>query len=254
MVACIRISDRPWTAAAVAAVAAVAALTSQAPDAIAADAKAAELVTKVQAMLSPPNVKARYSFVNHRLDGTVMQYEVRFSIRDSERSHGFFAKPEREKGREVLRLGDDLWTFMPSVGRTVRIADRDSFAGGDFSNADVLRVDWLAKYDAKVLKDLPNQWIVEMTAKASEAAYARMLLWVDKKTTQPVQQQYYDSRGTLLKRCLYGDTKAFGAIERPARLVMENVITKQKSELTVLELEQVASLPDGRFVVDNLGK
>jgi putative ABC transport system permease protein len=216
---------------------------------------ATDIVRKVEQALAPGNVKATYAFTNTRSDGTTTSYEIRFAMRDASRSHGVFQNPEREKGREVLRLGDDLWTFVPNVGRVVRIADRDSFAGGDFSNADVLRVDWLDKYDAKLLKDLPSQWIVELDAKRTDAAYARMRLWVDKKTGQPVQQQYYDSRGTLLKRCLYGDVKSFGgAIERPARLVMENVITKQKSELVVQEMAKVDALPDSRFVVDNLGK
>jgi hypothetical protein len=35
---------------------------------------------------------------------------------------------------------------------------------------------------------------------------------------------------------------------------MENVITKQKSELVVQEMAKVDALPDSRFVVDNLGK
>lgn len=215
---------------------------------------AEQIVSKVEAMLAPENVKTRYAFTNHRLDGTIMQYEVRFSIRDSARSHGVFEKPEREKGREVLRLNDDMWTFVPSVGRSVRVADRDSFAGGDFSNADILRVDWIKKYTVKILKVLPNQWIIELDARTSDAAYARMRLWVDKKSGQPVQQQYYDSLGTLLKRGLYGDEKKFGALSRPGRVVMENVITRQKSELIILELEHVSRLPDSRFVVDNLGK
>jgi outer membrane lipoprotein-sorting protein len=215
---------------------------------------ATKIVRQVEAMLGPQNVKANYSFTNHRLDGTTMQYEVHFSMRDAHTAHGVFVKPEREKGREVLRLGDDLWTFVPSVGRVVRIADRDSFAGGDFSNADILRIDWLTKYEPKIIKDLPSQWIVEMNAKAPDAPYARMRLWVDKKTGTPVQQHYYDSSGTLLKRCLYGDNRKFGDIERPARLVMENVITKQRSELVVLSLDKVASFPDSRFIVDNLGK
>jgi outer membrane lipoprotein-sorting protein len=213
-----------------------------------------EIVGKVEQILGPPNIKATYRFINHRLDKSVAQYEVDFSMRDPQRSHGIFLKPEREKGREVLRLGDDLWTFVPSVGRVVRIADRDSFAGGDFSNADVLRVDWLNKYSSKIIKDLPNQWIVELEAKSAEAAYARMRLWVDKKSGQPVQQQYYDSRGTLLKRCLYGDVKKFDSHTRPSRLVMENVITKQKSELNVISLQKVPSFPDSRYIVDNLGK
>ena len=215
---------------------------------------AEDIIKKIEASLAPTNVKASYQFTNHRLDGTTMQYQVRFTMRDSDHSHGYFEKPEREKGREVLRLADDLWTFVPSVGRVVRIADRDSFAGGDFSNADILRVDWLKKYNAKIIKDLPKQWIIELNSKSSEAPYARMRVWVDKASGQPVQQQYYDSRGTLLKRCLYGDVKKFGTIERPSRLVMENVITKQKSELIVKDMIKTGIIPDNRFVVDNLGK
>jgi len=215
---------------------------------------AVDIVRKVETMLSPPNVNARYSFVNTRTDGTTTQYEVAFSIRDSEKSHGMFMKPQRDKGREVLRLGDDLWTYVPSVGRIVRIADRDSFAGGDFSNADILRVDWLNKYKPEIIKDLPKQWIIEMVANGKDSTYAKMRLWVDKQTGQPVQQLYYDANGTLLKRCLYGDSKTFGKLARPSRLVMENVITKQKSELVVLELTSVDKLPDSRFVVDNMGK
>ncbi len=215
---------------------------------------AEEIIGQVEKMLAPQNVKARYVFTNHRLDGSTAVYEVGFSMRDPATSHGIFVKPEREKGREVLRLGDDLWTYVPGVGRIVRIADRDSFAGGDFSNADVLRVDWLQKYKVEILKDLTNQWIIALTAKNTEAPYATMRVWVDKKTHAPVQQHYYDSQGTMLKRCLYGEVKTFSNLARPARLVMENVITKQKSELDVLAFEQVASFPPSRFVVDNLGK
>lgn len=215
---------------------------------------ATAIVSKVEKSLAPPNFKSTYAFTNYRTDGTVMNYEVRFETRDVDHSHGTFMKPEREKGREVLRLADDLWTFVPSVGRVIRIADRDSFAGGDFSNADVLRVDWLKKYDAKILKELPSQWIIELSAKTPDAPYARMRLWVDKKSGQPVQQHYYDSKGTMLKRLLYGDVKTFGSVERPSRLVMENVITKQKSELKIEDLTTVPSIPDSRFVVNNLGK
>lgn len=220
--------------------------------AMAQDAK--DIVAKIEMSLAPKNVRASYQFTNTRTDGTVTTYEVRFDIRDADHSVGSFQKPEREKGREILRLGDDIWSFVPGVGRVVRIADRDSFAGGDFSNADVLRADWLAKYDAKILKDLPNQWIIEMVAKTPEAPYGKMRLWVDKKSGQPVQQTFHDARGTELKRCAYGDIKKYGTIERPARLRMENVVTKQKSELIVLDLTTVPGFPDTRFVVDSLGK
>ncbi len=215
---------------------------------------ATEVIGKVEKNLSPLNFKAIYQFTNYRLDGTVGMYDIRFTVKDVNHSHGYFLKPEREKGREILRLKDTIWTFMPNVARAVRVADRESFAGGDFSNADVMRVDWLAQYDAAMAKETKNQFIIDLVAKNTEAAYAKMRLWVDKTNTQPVQQYFYDSKGTLLKLCKYGSVKTFGEVTRPSKLVMENVITKLKSEMQILDLQFDNKIPDGRYVVDNLGK
>lgn len=214
----------------------------------------ADIVREVESRLVPGNYSVVYEFTNYRLDGTVSNYEVHFDIRDADHARGVFSKPERDKGREVLRVDDALWTYLPSVGKTLRIADRDSFAGGDFSNADILRVDWTAKYTASLAKETPNQWIFDLTAKTPEATYARMRLWVDKATRQPIQQQFYDSSGTLLKRCRYGSIRNFGTVTRPAFLRMENVVTTQKTELKVIDLVTGRSFRDTRFAVDNLGK
>jgi hypothetical protein len=215
---------------------------------------ATEVIGKVEKNLSPPNFKAIYQFTNYRLDGTVGAYDVRFTVKDVNHSHGYFLKPEREKGREILRLKDTIWTYIPSVARAVRVADRESFAGGDFSNADVMRVDWLAQYHASMAKETKNQYIIDLLAKNTDAAYAKMRLWIDKAGTQPVQQHFYDSKGTLLKVCKFGSVKTFGSVTRPSKLVMENVITKLKSEMQILDLQFESKIPEGRYAVDNLGK
>ncbi|MEK7690547.1 MAG: outer membrane lipoprotein-sorting protein, partial [Bdellovibrionota bacterium] len=222
-----------------------------------------EAVGKIEKNLAPGKLKARYQFTNTRTDGTTTSYEIQFQTEDIDHSHGVFQKPEREKGREILRVADVLWTYLPSVGRAVRVADRDSFAGGDFSNADVMRVDWLSKYDVTLAKETPKQWIFDLTAKpptpgkltGAPAAYAKMRLWVDQATVQPVQQQFFDSEDTLLKTCLYGAVTDFGSgVVRPARLVMENVITHQKSEMKIVEFRSGQRLPRDRFSVEQLGK
>ncbi|MBI2602265.1 MAG: outer membrane lipoprotein-sorting protein [Deltaproteobacteria bacterium] len=215
---------------------------------------ASDVVAGVEKNLAPDNFQALYAFTNYRTDGTVMNYEVRFSVKDVDHAHGYFLKPEREKGREILRLGDAIWTFIPGAGRIVRIADRESFAGGDFSNADVLRVDWLKHYKAQFASETEKQWIIDLSANSSDASYAKMRLWVEKKTAQPLQQYFYDSKGTLLKRLLYGSVRDFGKLSRPARLIMENVFTTQKTELKVLDMNFSVNIPENRFFVDRLGK
>lgn len=213
-----------------------------------------DIVKTIESNLAPKNFTGTYEFTNTRSDGTTTQYVIEFQNRDIDHSHGVFKKPELEKGREVLRVDDALWSWIPSVGKAVRILDRDSFAGGDFSNADILRVDWSAQYSPKLAKETEKQWILDLEAKNKDAAYGKMRIWVDKGKTQPVQQHYFDSRGTLLKKCLYGSVTQFGEVTRPARLVMENIITKQKSELKILQLKLGVTIPESRFSVDRLGK
>jgi len=221
------------------------------------DAGAAEIhfvLQRIEKSLAPANFKAEYQFKNFRTDGTISEYTTRIQARSVNLQHISFTAPEREKGREILRNEDQLWTYVPSVGRVIKIEDRDSFAGGDFSNADILRVDWLAQYDASLAKDTPKQWIADLKAKGKTAAYASMRIWIKKENSQPVQQEFFDSNGTLLKRLRYGTVKNFGQVTRPSFMVMENVITNQKSELKVISLELGQKIPESRFIMDNLGK
>ena len=212
------------------------------------------IIERIEKTLAPGNFSARYHFKNTRADGTLTDYDIHIQARSSQLQHIEFIAPEREKGREVLRNADRMWTFVPSVGKVIKIEDRESFAGGDFSNADVLRVDWLNQYEPMLAKESDKQWIIDLTAKGKEASYAKMRLWVKKETGQPVQQEFFDSSNTTLKRLRYADVKKFGRISRPARLIMENLITTQTSELTIEELVLDQQIPEKRFVVDNLGK
>lgn len=212
------------------------------------------IIGKIEKTLAPENFEGEYMFKNTRTDGTVTEYGVRIRARDVKLQRIAFFSPDREKGREMLRRGEELWSFVPSVGRVIKIEDRDSFAGGDFSNADVLRVDWLNQYNATLAKESEKQWIFDLKARANGAAYAQMRLWVKKENGQPVQQEFFDSNGTLLKRLRYSTVKTFGTITRPAFLLMENVITSQKSELTIRALATGKTFPESRFTVETLGK
>ena len=50
-----------------------------------------------------------------------------------------FLDPPSDKGRATLRLGDNMWLYIPNVGKPVRITSLQSVIGGVFNNADILR-------------------------------------------------------------------------------------------------------------------
>jgi outer membrane lipoprotein-sorting protein len=219
------------------------------------DAKALGIVADVLAKLSPGQWIARYGFTNYRVDKSQQSYSLEIAARDSKTVHVSFFDPPRDKGRQILNINGEIWSFLPDSRKVVRLADRDSIGNGDFNNADVLRLNWLDLYDVKLVKESAGQYVIDMTAKKdSGAAYFLIRLWVLKAGGQPVQQYFYDNAGHHMKTLKYRDVKVFHEISRPATLIMENVITGQRTVLEVKDFQRSPGLPESRFKPDNLGK
>ena len=47
-------------------------------------------------------------------------------------------RPPARKARSTLRLGDNMWFYIPNVGKPIRILSLQSVVGGVFNNADIL--------------------------------------------------------------------------------------------------------------------
>lgn len=219
------------------------------------DKKAHDIVSAVLSKLSPGQWRARYAFTNYRVDHTQQSYSLMIQAKNSKTVHVSFFDPPRDKGRQILNVNNEIWSYLPDSRKVVRLADRDSIGNGDFNNADVLRLNWLELYDVKLVKESRSQYVIDMTAKKnSGATYFLIRLWVLKNSLQPIQQYFYDNGGHHLKTLKYRDVKTFHGIERPALMVMENVISGQRTVLQVLDFESVSNLPENRFLPDNLGK
>src|SRR3989304_6189886 len=101
---------------------------------------------------------------------------------------------------------DDRWLFMPALDLVKRIAANDkrsSFVGSDFTYEDVsgrdlsedefsiLKEEKLGDKDCYMLKSVPKN--------PKSADYSYKLSWVDKTTSLPLKEEYYDKRGELYK-------------------------------------------------------
>ena len=101
--------------------------------------------------------------------------------RDADKFRVWFTEPASVKGQEILRIGDNVWVYLPNLKRATRIANRESFQGGDFNNADVLRVNYTADYTGTLApSDVPDTCCVQLKAKNPETAYDAIKLWVRK--------------------------------------------------------------------------
>jgi outer membrane lipoprotein-sorting protein len=128
--------------------------------------------------------------------------------RNTDDSFTEYLAPAREKGVKMLKLGDQLWTYSPDTDRTILISGhllRQSVMGSDMSYEDMLEDPSLQKtYTARItgeetLRGRPV-WVLELTARQDDLAYARRKIRVDRERYIGLQEELYAKSGTLLKQ------------------------------------------------------
>lgn len=219
--------------------------------------EALALVRRYDAVMSPPFFEAQTQMVAHREDGTTRTYKMKTMKAGKDKLRAQFLEPASAKGQEMLRNGENLWLWMPNLKRAVRVASRDSFMGGDFNNADVLRVNYEADYDATVDKSDAAADILVLKAKSQSASYDAIKLWMTRdKAPQPLKAEFYAASGKILRRAEFSDVKDFGGgLVRPSRIKMTNEISSGRwSEMSWEAITVKEDLPAQRFVLDDLGR
>src|SRR5512140_405840 len=127
--------------------------------ALAKDPTAEELLQRYDEVMGPRTFEAESQMTAWREDGSSRTYEMRMLKAEDDKSRVWFKGPASVKGQEILRVGDNLWVYLPNLKRATRMANRDSFQGGDFNNADILRVSYSKDYEGKlVASDVPDTW------------------------------------------------------------------------------------------------
>jgi len=225
--------------------------------ALAAEPTAEELLKRYDAVMGPRTFETDSEMTAYREDGSSRTYVMRMLRGENDRFRVWFKGPASVKGQEMLRSGDNLWVYLPNLKRATRIANRDSFQGGDFNNADVMRVNYSVDYTAKrVASDVPDTWALELKAKSPETAYDSIKLWLRKKDGLPVRGEYYGTSGQMQRSAEFSEYTEFDkGYTRPAKVVMRNELVKaRRSELVLKSMKLNVDAPAQRFTQADLGR
>jgi hypothetical protein len=231
----------PWIRAGAALVAlgsGVALPAGQAPGGAGSRIDGAALLRQVDRRLNPPSYEAYKRIVNVEPDGRAREYLL-FSLNDGrDKVAALFLAPASDKGRSTLRLGDNMWLYVPNAGKPVRITSLQSVVGGVFNNADILRLDYSAEYDVTGVEESGSEHLLELKAKTGGVAYDRLRMWVGRKNTLPVRVECMTATSMLIKTLHFKDVKDFGGgIVRPATVETDSPLQRgYRSTMTFVRI------------------
>lgn len=215
---------------------------------------AREILEKTLAIISPEVFEAQLNMTYLRSDGTTAKYAVILKNKRYTRSLVTFEEPEREKGRQVLRIDDNLWTYLPKTKKVVSVSFDADFMGGDFSNQDIVRLNLLEDYSPKLTKETANQYILDLTSVGKGFTYAQIRFWIRKGDFMPLQAYYFSRNGNPLKKLIYKQLKNFKGFLRPAIYEMTNLAENTKTYLEFTSFSKLNTMSDAVFYKENLGK
>jgi outer membrane lipoprotein-sorting protein len=220
---------------------------------VAAAVDGTQILQKVDRNLEPESYESYRKLIDVQPDGSKKEYVLYTMKKGRDKVVALFLSPPSDKGRATLRLGDNMWLYLPDVGRPIRITSLQSVTGSIFNNADILRVDYGVEYNVETAEEQKDAFLLSLKAKTGEVAYDRLKMWVDKQALLPVTIECYAASGLLIKTLHFKDIKDFGGgIKRPATLETDSPLHKGYKSVMLWSGLKKNSFPDEIFTLNYL--
>ncbi|MBN2719551.1 MAG: outer membrane lipoprotein-sorting protein [Proteobacteria bacterium] len=214
-----------------------------------------EILLKVDRNLNPESYEMYRKLINIEPDGTRKEF-VLFTVKKGrDKMIALFLSPASEKGRATLRLEDNMWLYIPNVGKPIRITSLQSVVGGVFNNSDLLRLDYSVEYDVTSISEEGDLYHLDLKAKTGAVAYDRLEMAVLKDALIPTEIQCFASSGLLIKTLHYSQVREFeDGIVRPGVLETDSPLQKGYKSVMLFSDIKARDFPDEVFTLNYLPK
>lgn len=131
----------------------------------------------------------------------------------------YITSPARDKGSVTLKRKNEVWNWLPSAQRVIKIPPSmmlQSWMGSDFTNDDLVRQSSIVEdYNHKLIgEEKINGYLcykIEMIPKPEAGVvWGKILTWISKEKYLQVKADYYDEDSYLVKSFIGSDEKNMG--------------------------------------------
>ena len=199
------------------------------------------ILAQVDRNLTPDSYEMYRKLINREPDGSKKEFVLYTAKQGRESMVALFLAPASDLGRTTLRLGDNMWLYIPEVGKPLRITSLQSVVGGIFNNSDLMRLEFSEEYDVQGIEE-------QLKAKTGAVAYDRLKMRVDRERLLPTVIEAYAASGLLIKTLSYKKIKDFGdGLVRPSVLETESPLYKGYKAVMLFAKIRPRSFPDEVF-------
>lgn len=209
-----------------------------------------KLLEQVDRNLNPEAYESYKKLVNIEPNGSRKEFVLFTVKKGKDKVAAMFISPASEKGRSTLRLEDNMWLYIPNVGRPIRITSLQSVVGGVFNNADILRLDYTSEYNVEQVDENGDEYLLHLKAKTNTVAYDKLKMWVNKDNMLPSKIESLTEESMLIKTIYFKQIKDFGdGIVRPSVVETDSPLYKGYKSVIIFAKIKERELDDEVFTL-----
>ena len=173
-----------------------------------------------------------------------------------------FLGPANVKGTGFLMKNDDMWLYLPALGKVKRIAGsakQGSFMGSDLSYEDMEALGSKGFAQTHQVKGLhetkygeASVYQLALSPQDGAGSYSQLEILVDQELYLPLQIIYYGRDGQALKKLTTFDHQQVDGRWVATRMQMEDLKKGSKTVLKVNKVDFKATIDDSVFSTRSL--
>ena len=158
----------------------------------------------------------------------------------------YITEPAKEKGQVFLKRSNEMWNWVPSIERMIKIPPSmmmQSWMGSDFTNDDLVKESSLVKdYDPTLLGHETlegyNCYKIQLIPHEDAAVvWGKIIMWVSDKDFLWLKAEYYDEDNDLVNTEILSDIKKMDDRIMPTHLEM--IPEDKPGQKTIMVFENI---------------
>lgn len=138
--------------------------------------------------------------------------------------------PAKDKGSASLKRQREMWNWVPSIERVIKIAPSmlsQSWMGSDFTNDDLINqssivVDYQHELKGEDVFDGDKVWVIDAVAKPdAPVVWSKVTLWISKSTYLQRKVEFYDEFDERVNVMTTYDVEELGGRKLATRMEMQ---------------------------------
>ncbi len=225
------------------------------------DLSPAEIIDKVDQMLRGDSSRGRVemSVVTRRWERNVT---MEIWSEGTENALIKVLQPKKEAGTTTLKVGSDMWNYLPKIDRTIRVPTSmmmGSWMGSHFTNDDLVKESRLIRdYEIEIVYEGDREGVevyeFQLTPHPeAPVVWGKMLYQVRKRDLMPTWAEYYGEDGELKRTMTFSDYREMGGrlVPTKSRMVPQDK-PEEYTEMIYHELHFDIPIPQGTFSLSSL--